>query len=52
MAGAGIKDRETRLTLLRVRPQPAGGGRDGYLTTPDVKPGLRLGGLISFFKKQ
>jgi hypothetical protein len=23
-----------------------------YLTTPEVKPGLRRGGLISFFKKQ
>jgi len=23
-----------------------------YLTTPEVNPGLRRGGLISFFKKQ
>jgi hypothetical protein len=25
---------------------------DAYLTTPDVKPALRLGGLMSFFRKQ
>jgi hypothetical protein len=28
------------------------GCRQCYLTTPEVKPGLRRGGLISFFKKQ
>ena len=33
---------EERVTVFAAR----------YLTTPDVKPALRRGGLISFFRKQ
>jgi hypothetical protein len=36
-----------------VTPQaPATLPDHSYLITPEVKPGLRRGGLISFFKKQ
>src|ERR1700752_2513321 len=35
-----------RATLIRARPHQC------YLTTPEVNPAFRRGGLISFFRKQ
>jgi hypothetical protein len=40
------QDRLRRAPLLRF------GYQGCYLTTPEINPGLRRGGLISFFKKQ
>ncbi len=34
--------------LLRMRKK----NRNRYRTTPEMKPGLRRGGFISFFRKQ